>query len=889
MGPISKEPEFVIHHLTDIHIGKLQFAPEQKLRMAPAPSNSRNLDLYLDSLERTRAELLPDLVIASGDFTCFASVKEMDTAQDKLRKILEILEKKPSPWRENAEAPFVLIVPGNHDLDWSEDSHAQKIERYARMADSLYQGGKILSSTYHSAPHATSWDFGEGANLFVGLFDSTALGGTRDSVLVEIYKRLAERYRAVRSSTADAEVQEALDALFKEARKDPGYVEPAQLEAMAERVAGLAPNRIKIAVMHHNPTTVPADDLETFDVVVNAGIVKRELAAAGFDLVLYGHRHVFHCCREHIPFGSGALKQELRFVSGDSIGCKADAPFVEIRLQSMPRAHAESPPACFLSVSETSLKGGAYAAATPPALQGILSRPLNRFWDSVAEGFGPQEMPASREDMLRAIAVLLPQLQHLQSKLVDWDDDSGDWISRFHIQLGLYRRIYATDIYRRPSTASPNFEKYLREQYIQRLRGARSCNTRKLSFSPPVYEAIIRTGWQPSPVLWSDYRLERGEGPALEIVRILVRPPDTSRDRKILEALDFDHRLFAIPLFVIDPADMSEKEMVDFAIGFGKAGEILKAYEYVPSRGKVGEAELRRARDLRDTFEGILKRRELQTVSEWLGYYDGMIRDPNELRKFAETYDQTRTANATVLSLLTKHLGPGPHKTGLDIGCGTGNYTIPLAREFGRVIGLDISDEMLTVARRKSSAVTWICANALNNRLPDASCDAVWLIASLHYFQGAERQKLLFKEIYRLLKPGGVVLADTEFAEQHSSLWVTKFFPSLIDRYKNAIFSSATYERGLRGIGYTAVHFETLRDIGNDAGIRFGHHHPERYLDSELRAGVPAFHEMDPDELDRGLTELEHAIDDGSIAGIIRDYEARATMAGDVGFLIARR
>jgi ubiquinone/menaquinone biosynthesis C-methylase UbiE len=489
--------------------------------------------------------------------------------------------------------------------------------------------------------------------------------------------------------------------------------------------------------------------------------------------------------------------------------------------------------------------------------------------------------------------VLLPQLQDLQSKLVDWSEDSSAWIRDFHIQLELYHRIYASDIYRRASPDNPYFEKYLREQYMARLRSVRACGPNVLYFSPAVYLAILRTGWQPNPVLWGDYRIEQSttDDGAMEIARILVRPPETSRDRKSLEALDFDHRLFAIPLFVIDPKHLAPDDAVDFAIGFGSRSSILKCYEFaetVPRAGKVVEATLKRARELRDIFERILRNRELKTVSEWLGYYQGMIQDPTELSRFAENYDRSRRTNAEVLAILRKHVAPGPQKTGLEIGCGTGNYTAPFAGEFLKLIGLDISDEMLAIARRKSSAVTWVCGNALNNYLPDASCDAVWLISTLHYFQG-DRQKLLFQEIHRLLKPGGAMVADTEFAEQHVSLWVVKFFPSLAKRYQGATFSTAEYRALLKSVGFSSVQFETLDATGEDTGIRIGQHHPESYLDRELRSGIPAFHEMDPAELDCGLDKLARAINDGSIAGIMREYSERATMPGDVGFIVARR
>jgi SAM-dependent methyltransferase len=54
----------------------------------------------------------------------------------------------------------------------------------------------------------------------------------------------------------------------------------------------------------------------------------------------------------------------------------------------------------------------------------------------------------------------------------------------------------------------------------------------------------------------------------------------------------------------------------------------------------------------------------------------------------------------------------------LDLGCGTGTITIPLAQKLlarrgcrARVVGIDHSKSMLAVARRRDSRVRWICGD----------------------------------------------------------------------------------------------------------------------------------------------------------------------------------
>jgi hypothetical protein len=160
----------------------------------------------------------------------------------------------------------------------------------------------------------------------------------------------------------------------------------------------------------------------------------------------------------------------------------------------------------------------------------------------------------------------------------------------------------------------------------------------------------------------------------------------------------------------------------------------------------------------------------------------------------------------------------------------------------------------------------------------------------LHYFKG-ESQQFLFGEVCRILKPGGILIADTEFAEQHESLWLVEYFPSLKKRFRNAIFPTAQYGKWLRESGFREIHFEQMQYEADesDAFLRIGQHRPEMYLKPKVRAAIPAFSQMKAAELKAGLEKLKHAVDSGAIKAVIEEYESRATMPGDLGFIVAKK
>ena len=96
----------------------------------------------------------------------------------------------------------------------------------------------------------------------------------------------------------------------------------------------------------------------------------------------------------------------------------------------------------------------------------------------------------------------------------------------------------------------------------------------------------------------------------------------------------------------------------------------------------------------------------------------------------------------------------------LDVACGTGDFSIAIAKAIGngKVIGVDISKEMLEVMRRKvlknnlESIISQEVGDGENLRFPEDSFDRVVNAFGIRNFE--DRDKGL-KEALRVLKPGG--------------------------------------------------------------------------------------------------------------------------------------
>jgi 2-polyprenyl-3-methyl-5-hydroxy-6-metoxy-1,4-benzoquinol methylase len=94
----------------------------------------------------------------------------------------------------------------------------------------------------------------------------------------------------------------------------------------------------------------------------------------------------------------------------------------------------------------------------------------------------------------------------------------------------------------------------------------------------------------------------------------------------------------------------------------------------------------------------------------------------------------------------------------LDVACGTGNTSLPLARGGAQVTGVDIATNLLEQARARAAAealdITFEEGDAEQLPYPDASFDAVVTMFGAMF---APRHELVAAEFARVLKPGGLL------------------------------------------------------------------------------------------------------------------------------------
>jgi demethylmenaquinone methyltransferase / 2-methoxy-6-polyprenyl-1,4-benzoquinol methylase len=119
----------------------------------------------------------------------------------------------------------------------------------------------------------------------------------------------------------------------------------------------------------------------------------------------------------------------------------------------------------------------------------------------------------------------------------------------------------------------------------------------------------------------------------------------------------------------------------------------------------------------------------------------------------------------------------GPRTRALDVATGTGDLAVELAGRGASVVGLDFSEGMLDLARRKAPGIEWVQGNALELAYEEGEFDAVTVGFGARNFSDLDRG---LREMARVAKPGGrVVILEITSPERPPLSW---FFRLWFDR-----------------------------------------------------------------------------------------------------------
>lgn len=159
------------------------------------------------------------------------------------------------------------------------------------------------------------------------------------------------------------------------------------------------------------------------------------------------------------------------------------------------------------------------------------------------------------------------------------------------------------------------------------------------------------------------------------------------------------------------------------------------------------------------------------------------------------------------VNMLSSHLKPG--MTVLELGCGTGYFTQELVRSGADIVAIDVSPELLEIARTNCSApnVHYQLENAYELSYGDGVFDSVVGSSVLHHL---EIEKAL-RDVYRVLKPAGTIfftepnMLNPQIAMQKNIPWIKR---KLGDSPDETAFFRWPLRRLLEQTGYRDIRID---------------------------------------------------------------------------------
>jgi ubiquinone/menaquinone biosynthesis C-methylase UbiE len=227
-----------------------------------------------------------------------------------------------------------------------------------------------------------------------------------------------------------------------------------------------------------------------------------------------------------------------------------------------------------------------------------------------------------------------------------------------------------------------------------------------------------------------------------------------------------------------------------------------------------------------------------------------------DYNKIALHYDRGRSLSekniVMWLKLIVKLSGPLKGKRLLDLGCGTGRFSLPLASRLRlNVAGLDSSANMLARAKEKdsNSVVKWVLADASGLPYPDSLFDIVFMSHLLHHVDSPLK---VLKECGRVLVPSGVVIIRYGAMEQIRNDVIHTFFPQTIELDERRTPTRQLVEKWLVEASFISICSEEVVQQTYQTGVE--------HLDAVRAKSTSVLSMISEESFQTGLHNLEESI-----------------------------
>ncbi|RXZ83890.1 SAM-dependent methyltransferase [Paenibacillaceae bacterium] len=230
--------------------------------------------------------------------------------------------------------------------------------------------------------------------------------------------------------------------------------------------------------------------------------------------------------------------------------------------------------------------------------------------------------------------------------------------------------------------------------------------------------------------------------------------------------------------------------------------------------------------------------------------------------EIGKTYSQTRTADARITNAIIQGLNLVKPSTIVDVGAGTGNYSVELAKLGYHVLAVEPSEVMREQGKQHEN-LCWIAGVAESLPLEESSVEGIISTLAIHHFTDLEQS---FSEMLRVVKENGrivLLIADPRLCKD--DCWLVDYFGAIIRQsypFYKPIDEVVNQLRSVSGQNVEMMPFLIPHDI-TDGFFASAWRKPQLYLNPSFRAGISPLAKASDDVLQPILQRLENDLKNG--------------------------
>jgi len=269
-----------------------------------------------------------------------------------------------------------------------------------------------------------------------------------------------------------------------------------------------------------------------------------------------------------------------------------------------------------------------------------------------------------------------------------------------------------------------------------------------------------------------------------------------------------------------------------------------------------------------------------------------------DYHRVSKSYDKTRIPVGTriILNELSSLSVPVKQQVILDGGCGSGNYLVALHDSVGFIHGVDINTSMLEKAKNKvknANNIIFKTGSILALPYENNMFDGMIVNQVLHHLETVEtvekysNLRVLVREAYRVLKPGGLFILNVSSHEQWiDGFWFYALIPQARDKFLKKHISLPGLQNMLLDEKFMIKTMVTPVDEVLQSSSYFD---PLGPLDKTFREGDSTWALATPEELEHALAFVREMQKNGTLEQYFIDRERKRMLVGQTTFLVAQK